>query len=594
MVGRGELGEEGEGEEEEKRPEGGEGAPEDGKVPGGVADMIGEFGAYQLSLSALAFVRYVCVAMMTNSGPLIAPEVEFSCWPPDELLGWLNIGTSNSSAEYLRQRCQLELLNGTSFRCNRWRFDRAKFGLTLTDTFELVCSRDWLRSLLQSTISVGVVVASVLWGTVSDRYGRLQAARTCYAIALAAGLTSYLADHFFVYALARATCSMADVGLVVSLTIIIVETLGAKFRGAVCITVYTGWAMGVMVMPWLTSHFRDFRRLMLFTVACHLLTLPWLLTVGESIRWLSVHLRLDKAQAELRRVSNINLILASRRHQIIDQTMKKFDQFKVKYELMARRNSLEAALEQQQVDKMATAKNTSPGPLVASIRAGCSQIGQLFRSRELATTTLTITWTTFNSELLYMLFIMINSDIGDDVKFNYFVGGLMEVLATLLSIVMISSLTRKFSLASTLLTISALCLTLSAVHSKPTWSVWTLNLTKLAISTLSSLIFAVTTEMFPTNLRQTGIGLASTLGSLGAVIAPFIRTELADRIGMTNVMLILFMLPLTAALVIPFCLRETRGLELPDDVDDMGAGQPATSGGQVGCNPLAAEMQRRA
>lgn len=528
-----------------------------------LADIIGEFGIYQLSLTLITFIRYVCVALMTNAGPLLAPSLQFWCKLPDELDNnntWNNLITkpaNMSRDDFLIDKCVIDFNDGSSFVCNQYIYNTTEHGITLTNSFNLVCQRDWLRSAFQSAVSVGVLIASVVWGSFSDKHGRHLTIQVNIIGAILAGTISYLADNLLLYAISRSFCSFCELGLVVSLITIVVELFGNKYRGAVCIIVYTGWAFGVMIMPWITEHFKNYHHVMLFTIFLNLTTLPWLLTVKESVRWSLVNGKIDEANEELKRISRWNLKGDSASLAKVDE---KFDQFKIKY---VRRAEKKVALDAMKEVK----KKNIFYEIFISMFGGLSKIGLLFKSRELITT-LTLVWTTFNCELLYMFTILINNDIGDK-KLNYAIGGIMETLATIISIVMISKLTRRSSLVTTLIAISILCLTLSYTHDDLALSTWFLNLTKLAVSTLSSIIMVVTTEIFPTNLRQTGIGVAATIGSSGAVVAPFVRTELADRIGMSKVLIILVILPLTAALIVPFFLRETRGLELPDDIDEL-------------------------
>ena len=537
------------------------------KAATSVPDLIGEFGIYQLSLTIVAFVRYVCVAMMTNSGALIAPTVDFWCRPPDDVTVAYPINVTNE-AEFLKNKCDLEIVaNGFTgpYKCQEWSFDTTKHGLTLTDAFKLNCDRDWYRSAFQSSISIGVTLASVVFGSFSDENGRRLTLRISCVVSLVAGSISVLAPDYTTYTVARSICSMSDIGIVSSLYTLIVETLGNKYRGSTCIIVFTGWSMGVMVMPWITEHFLNFRHVMLFTVCCHILTLPWLMTVGESIRWLLINENYQEAKLEVERICSWNMgssySRADSEARMLD-VRGNFEELKARFEARAeRRHKMGDAISR---------KNESLGQtIVRSLFGGFLKVGQIFKSKELLVTTITIVWTTFNSELMYMLFILINSDVGDNIKLNYAIGGLMEILATLIAIVMISRLKRRLSLSSTLLVISASIFTLAFTHNHPAWSIPVLNFTKLAISTLSSLIYVIATELFPTSLRQTGMGLAATLGSMGAVVAPFIRKEVTDMIGMSNVMLLLFCLPFSAAVVIPLCLRETKDVELPDDVDEL-------------------------
>jgi len=527
-----------------------------------LATLIGEFGNYQLSLSVFSFIRYVCVAMMTNTGPLIAPTLDFRCQPPGSMLN------SNHLANLtVRNECFYTTTNGSDSseqKCLTWNYNTTEYGTTLTDTFNLVCDRDWLRSLFQSTVSVGVVVASILFGSFSDQHGRKATLNICYVISLLAGSFSIYAPTFMSYAISRAICSMSDLGIVGSLYTIIVETLGNKHRGTVCIIVYTGWSVGVMIMPWITGYYNNFRHVMMFTVACHLLTLPWMFTVGESIRWLLINGKVEEAEKEIKRIHGWNSFgRRSDDRKSFARIRISFNQMKLKYIAIAERKRL--------ADKSSTLASNGFMLAIRSLFGGFRKVCQIFRSKELVVTTVTIIWITFNSELMYMLFIMINSDVGDNAKLNYAIGGLMETLATLIAIVLISKFTRRCSLTTTLLIISCSILGLSFTHHHSTLSILVLNFTKLAVSTLSSLIFVVSTELFPTDLRQTGIGLASTLGSCGAVVAPFIRKELTDMIGMTNVLLLLFFFPLSAATLVPFFLRETKDAELPDDIDEITA-----------------------
>lgn len=523
-----------------------------------MADIIGNFGPYQLSLTLLTLIRYICVAMMTNSGPLLAPTLDYSCSVPDSIVPLIATPKNETLKDFLKMKCKIELSNGSYYECSEWGYSNSDYGITLTDTFNLVCERNFLRSLFQSIVSVGVVTASVVWGSFSDRNGRSFTIRVCFICSLLSGIVSYFADNFIVYAISRALCSFGDLGLVVSLSTIIVESLGNNNRGAICIIVYTGWAFGVMIVPWLTDYFRDYRQLMMFTIACHILTLPWLMTVGESVRWSLINGEEKEARAEVRRISKWN---CKGDKESLVEVDRKFDKFKRKFAPIA--GKIKALRESEGTSMSWWRRMCTP------IFGGLMKVRELFNSWELAVTTIALVWTTFNSELLYMMFIMINSDIGDDVKLNYLIGGIMETAATIISIIVISHVTRKFSLIATLVSTSSLCFVLAFVNDIPAVSVWILNAAKLSISTLSSLIYVTTTEVFPTNFRQTGFGFTGTMGSFGAVVAPFIRGELVSLIGMKYVMLILFILPLTAASIIPFFLKETKGVELSDDVDEF-------------------------
>lgn len=154
-----------------------------------IASIIGEFGVYQLSVVLLTFIRFIDVAMMTNTGPLIAPTIDLWCQVSNETSALIAKPDNTTLQDYLKNRCTIELTNGRPpVKCDSWIYNTTEHGRTLTDTFDLVCDDNWLKSLFQSTISVGVVVAAVIWGSFSDRHGRNFAVRVCFLLSLLTGL----------------------------------------------------------------------------------------------------------------------------------------------------------------------------------------------------------------------------------------------------------------------------------------------------------------------------------------------------------------------------------------------------------------------
>ena len=202
-----------------------------------LSDFVGEYGAYQFALTCLLFVRYVLLGLMANSGPLFTPDVVFYCeLPRNEVLDIMpNISQLSKSQQELevreefKQVCQIDLhlyttfaggggrgnaINATTIRqCTDFSYELAKDqGKTMTSEFDLVCDRDWLRSIFQSLLSAAIVIAHVICGTFSDRYGRFQAQRICLLLSLFSGLFSTFATDFWTFTLMRAICSFGDLG----------------------------------------------------------------------------------------------------------------------------------------------------------------------------------------------------------------------------------------------------------------------------------------------------------------------------------------------------------------------------------------------
>jgi len=778
-----------------------------------LSDFIGEHGAYQLAVTALLFIRYVFLGLMANSGPLMTPDVTFYCsLPMNEILSIMpNISDLTAYEremeikEEFKQICQIDLrlyqnqssfnesksfrtsplgksndmnlsnLTSTSMNqtarireCVDFTYEMAPDqGRTMTSEFDLVCDRDWLRSLFQSLLSAAIVVAHVFWGTFSDKYGRFQAQRICLVVSLVAGLLSIFAMDFWTFTLARSICSFGDLGLVVSQTTTVVELVGQRYRGSSVALVNFGFALGVSLLPYLMAYFEDFRLVVGFTVLCHLVTMPFILATKESPRWLLTNMKFKEARKELKSIARWNqacnnfwtslrvssfsekdkdqpwsqdrensklsptgqkarfellfskfidqiesqnlydpvadaassAINASKQsspvrssprpaivqqprqsvaslspsndrgvtHQdtIVETTIEEHvapmlserpevssNQSQLPIDQTSRSDisrvdtdevdnselnksyesdrELIAALDGQcmrraiscyqleavknpepQIDsrniqsamgnhkesaKWATfvspatstgeecdndshfqpirrlgrsdGQQTQPADCITSCHIVAHQlsfvgrVSGLFKDKKLMIAVFTIVWTTFNSELLYSSFIIINLEVGEDLYLNYILGGCMEALAAVSASLLLSYSPRRVSLMAFWLLISMSCFGLSLAHIDSTWAVWMLALAKFSQSSLSSIASVAAYESFPTFLRQSGSGLIFTLGMMGSVFAPLIFAEFDDHAGMDRVLMTFSFSSLVAACLIYLFLNETRGCEL--------------------------------
>ncbi|HEU5486350.1 MAG TPA: MFS transporter, partial [Microlunatus sp.] len=76
-------------------------------------------------------------------------------------------------------------------------------------------------------------------------------------------------------------------------------------------------------------------------------------------------------------------------------------------------------------------------------------------------------------------------------------------------------------------------------------------------------LYAVTPEVYPTDLRATGSGSAAAFGRLASIIAPLLVPLLRSSTGLTG-LFIVFALAFAVAAVAALALPEWRGRALED------------------------------
>lgn len=107
---------------------------------------------------------------------------------------------------------------------------------------------------------------------------------------------------------------------------------------------------------------------------------------------------------------------------------------------------------------------------------------------------------------------------------NFALVSLIEIPGYSLAWISIEKLGRKISLVVSLLLCGMTCtMTIFVNNSSNNWAVITLFLLgKLGITAAFGIVYVHTAEMLPTIIRSGGVGTASTVARVGALLAPFV------------------------------------------------------------------------
>ena len=114
------------------------------------------------------------------------------------------------------------------------------------------------------------------------------------------------------------------------------------------------------------------------------------------------------------------------------------------------------------------------------------------------------------------------SDFGGNVYISFLLGGLVEIPSNLLSGFLLRFIGRRNLLTFFMLLTAVSCF--AVIPAKENWVKVTFALMgKFGVNSSWTVLLIHGPEMFPTVLRQTGMGSATVIGRVGSISAPFMK-----------------------------------------------------------------------
>lgn len=356
----------------------------------------------------------------------------------------------------------------------------------------------------QSVYQLGYVFSGLAIGFLSDTYGRRLALLVSISAELLGGFLVIFSPTIYVYILARGLLGFGDSGRGMCLYMLIIETVGAHHRTDVVIGTSFGWVVGYLLMPLVAYFAGSFRILQAFsTLSMLAIAIFWLRSLDESPRWLLTKQRHDKAHQILRQA-------AERNDRLDDRFEEKFEQLKL-------------TLDKDQSGKDSLGKHNSEKMKKYSLL-------QLLINRKYAPVVLALWVVFFAAGFIYHGFSLNVDLLAGDVYLNVALAGLIEVPSMVGNLVGMRYVGRRFFTLTTF-GLAGVAYLLAAFGPMLWWSPDNSSTSVLALTMLAKMfifsaynaIYIHAGELFPTPLRQLGVGSCSIAARAGSIVAPFVR-----------------------------------------------------------------------
>ncbi|XP_060492173.1 organic cation/carnitine transporter 2 isoform X2 [Panthera onca] len=286
--------------------------------------------------------------------------------------------------------------------------------------------------------------------------------------------------------------------------------------------------VGVLVGSFVSGQLsdRDWRMLLLaLTVPGVLCAALWWF-IPESPRWLISQGRFEEAEVIIRRAAKINGIVAP-----------------------------STIFDSSELQDLSSKKQQSHSIL------------DLLRTRNIRMVTVMsiILWMTIS--VGYFGLSLDTPNLHGDVYVNCFLSAVVEVPAYVLAWLLLQHLPRRYSMATALFLGGSVLLFVQLVPPDLYYLATVLVMVgKFGVTAAFSMVYVYTAELYPTVVRNMGVGVSSTASRLGSILSPyFVYLGAYDRFLPYILMGSLTILTAILTLFLP----ESFGTPLPDTIDQM-------------------------
>ncbi|XP_062368101.1 solute carrier family 22 member 6-like isoform X2 [Cinclus cinclus] len=409
-----------------------------------------------------------------------------------------------------------------------WTYLDGIFRDTIVTEWDLVCDSKKLRQVAQSIYMAGILLGSSLFGVLSDKFGRRALLTWCYLQLGAMGVGTAAAPSLLIYCVCRFLTGLAMAGVSLNSASLCMEWIPTEARAVVGTINGYCYTLGQFVLAAAAFGLPHWRQLQLAVSLPFFVFFFYSWLYVESARWQVTSGRPDLALRGLRKVARVN--------------GRKEEGDKLSEEVLRALVHREPPL---------------PGGAVAA----------LVRTPGMRTVSCGVSFVWFSTSFAYYGLAMDLQGFGFNVYLSQVVFGAVDIPAKLLSVLVISCLGRRLAQGGSL-ALAGICIlaNIFVPSELPALRMAFAVIGKGALAASFNCAYIFSGELFPTVIRQTGMGLGGTMARVGGMVAPLVR--LTADVTPALPLVIYGAAPIVSAIATGF-LPETRNAALPETVQDV-------------------------
>ena len=502
---------------------------------------LGEFGPWQINISILMWLPAIIDGMMTMTASYsaLAPNV-FRCNIPDcdgpQFGGYeprvLDNGTCFFSSDDIV----------TCDSSSTFTYDQDTFVMksTLVTEFSMFCDESkqiWIP-LFNSCFMIGLEIGSLMFGILSDNFGRRNTLVMAIILCSAASAGGSFMPNYWSYALLRILVGVGSEGCFIVAFTMSIEIVGVRehvpglpwvsfntFQGNIIAVPFALGEVFVSLMAMVINKWRDLE--LALSILSMLCAVIWFV-IPESPRWLIAKGKYIKAQKVIREAALKNGVMITEDVFTSDDDSEEVEEI-IQYRFID--------IFHKSVLKISLA---------------------MFVCWPVAT--LLFYGLTFSADKI---------NLTDNTNVSFIIMCLMEIPSVIVLILLMDVWGRKPLFVFSLLIPGVSCAAAAWLEKGVIFTIFVL-IGKFCASGAFSIAYIFTAELFPTSIRTTMIGACSTMARIGGILAPWVAVYLPDQ-GSFSEQIPLYIFGASSVFggLMALLLPETLGFPLPNTFHDV-------------------------
>ncbi|XP_055601971.1 organic cation transporter protein isoform X2 [Uranotaenia lowii] len=477
-----------------------------------IGDLIGDYGKWQFVMTFLLSLFQVPNTFHIYSPTFQAVEKGHWCRRPSNLNHvpvdlWRNVTRSEencrildydwSSVQTESALRNLELsseLNHTT--CSSWEYATDdELGNTWASEWNLVCDKEYLKVVAEMFFLVGVASGGIASGVLSDKFGRKKMLFISAVLQSIFGIALYFVDSLIILLILRALLGIVSVSVTYAGLILAIEYVDGKWRTIAGMYNLFPLPVSYIMISGIAYLTQDFRTLQLcIGLPGVFLCFLWFV-LPESPRWLLCKGQIAEAKEVIRKAAAFN-------NRPLPDNLDKL---------------LKPPMDEE--DNMAG-------------------VCDLFRTRYLRLVSFCFMCIWFTMNLVYYGLVLNMNSLGGNIYLNSAIAGVVEIPAIALAMYIINKTGKKWLFCATFFAAALACLCAAFVEGNEDYLSIKLTFVmigKFTISAGNTIMPVYTAELYPTAIRNVGVGACNMAAGFALVLTPYlsILTKIEDHLLMS-------------------------------------------------------------